>query len=197
MAFKYAIALTGSIATGKSSVADYFLEFGFHILDADKIAHQILDEHSKVISKMFGDDVIENGKVNRKALGKIVFGNIQKREMLESWIHPLIYNAIEKEANALDTLEKPYLVDIPLFFEGKRYPIEKSIVVYTPKTEQLKRLMQRDGYNEEEALLRINAQIGIEEKRKKATYLIDNSYQKGALKEACLHIKEEIMKDFK
>ena len=196
MAFEYAIALTGSIATGKSSVSQYFLNNGFHSIDADKVAHKILDEQAKTIAKMFGKSLIEKGKVNRKALGKIVFSDAQKRDSLESLLHPLIYDDIEKQAEVLDRLQNPYLVDIPLFFEGNRYPIAKSIVVYAPKEEQLKRLMLRDGYNKEEALQRIDAQIDIEEKRKKATYVIDNSFHKDVLKEQCLQIKEKIIKDF-
>jgi len=196
MAFEYAIALTGGIATGKSSVAQYFLNNGFHSIDADKIAHEILDEQAQTIAKMFGKSLVEKGKVNRRALGKIVFSDAQKRENLESLLHPLIYDAIEKQAEVLDKLQKPYLVDIPLFFEGNRYPIAKSIVVYAPKEEQLKRLMLRDGYNKEEALQRIDAQIDIEEKRKKATYVIDNSFHKDLLKEQYLQIKEKIIKDF-
>jgi dephospho-CoA kinase len=197
MAFEYALALTGSIATGKSSVADCFLACGFKVIDADKVAHKILDEQAETIAKIFGKGLIEKGKVNRKALGKIVFAEEKKREALEALLHPLIYDAIEKKAKALDSIKEPYLVDIPLFFEGERYPIERSIVVYTPKEEQLKRLMRRDGYNKEEALRRIGTQIDIEQKRKKATYLIDNSANRERLEERCIAIKEEILKDFK
>ncbi len=197
MAFEYAIVLTGSIATGKSSAAAYFAEFGFDIIDADTIAHRILDEESKTIAKMFGKALVEEERVNRKALGKIIFADSQKREVLEALLHPLIYKAIEKEAEKLDRIKKPYLVDIPLFFEGERYPIERSIVVYTPKEEQLKRLILRDGYHEDEALRRIGTQIDIEKKRKRATYLIDNSGSKAMLKERCFEIKEKILKDFR
>ncbi len=196
MTFEYAVVLTGSIATGKSSVVDFFLHDGFYVIDADKVAHQILDEQYSAIAKLFGDDLVKNDKVNRKLLGGIVFEDSEKRKELESLLHPLIYDEIERQATEQDKLKKPYLVDIPLFFEGGRYPIERSIVVYTTKEQQLKRLMQRDGYNTEDALKRIATQIDVEEKRKKATYIIDNTGDLQQLQEECERVKEEILGDF-
>ncbi len=197
MAFEYAIALTGSIATGKSSVVDFFLDDGFYIIDADKIAHQILDKQYQKIAQLFGADLIVDQKVDRKALGVIVFTDTVKRKALEALLHPLIYEEIERHAVEQDILKKPYIVDIPLFFEGGRYPIERSLVVYTTKEQQLKRLMQRDGYNTEDALKRIETQIDVNEKRKKATYVIDNRGDLEQLQRECMRVKEEILGDFK
>ncbi len=197
MAFEYAVVLTGSIATGKSSVVDFFLRDGFHVIDADRVAHQILDEQHRSIAKLFGNELVKNDKVDRKLLGGIVFEDSEKRKELEALLHPLIYDEIERQATEQDKLKKPYLVDIPLFFEGGRYPIERSIVVYTTKEQQLKRLMQRDGYNTEDALKRIATQIDVKEKRKKATYVIDNSGDLHQLQEECERVKEEILGDFK
>lgn len=196
MAFEYAVVLTGSIATGKSTVAKFFSLFGFTIIDADSIAHRILDAQHQAIEEMFGKGLSVEGKVDRKALGSIVFTDKRKRKQLEALLHPLIFNEIKREAQEEDTLKKPYLVDIPLFFENERYPIKKSLVVYTSKEEQLKRLMQRDGYNEKEALARIATQIDVEEKRKRATYVIDNSGDLKHLKEECKRVKNEILGDF-
>jgi len=196
MAFKYAIALTGSIATGKSTVAKFFSLFGFTIIDADSVSHVVLDEQHKEIEAMFGQGLSYDGKVDRKALGAIVFANKRKRKKLEALLHPLIFDEIKKRAIEEDTFEKPYFVDIPLFFENDRYPIAKSLVVYIPKEEQLKRLMQRDGYNEKEAMIRIKTQIDVEEKRKRATYVIDNSGDLNQLKYACQRVKEQILGDF-
>jgi len=196
MAFKYAIALTGSIATGKSTVAKFFLLFGFTVIDADSVSHRVLDEQHKEIEKMFGQGLSQNGKVDRKALGAIVFADKRKRRKLEALLHPLIFDEIKKSAIEEDKFQKPYFVDIPLFFENERYPIEKSLVVYTPKEEQLKRLMQRDGYNEKEAISRIETQLDIEDKRKFATYVIDNSGDLNQLKQECERVKEKILGDF-
>ncbi|HHB94891.1 MAG TPA: dephospho-CoA kinase, partial [Campylobacterales bacterium] len=130
MAFKYAIVLTGGIATGKSSVAKIFKEFGFYIIDADKIAHKILDSNYIAIRELFGTKYIENQKVNRKELGKLIFSNSLAKQRLEELLHPLIYQEIERQSIEYDSYKKPYIIDIPLFFETNRYPIEKNIVVY-------------------------------------------------------------------
>lgn len=197
MAFSYAVALTGSIATGKSTVVNIFISLGFDIIDADKIAHQVLNEEHESIAMMFGADVVKDKEVDRKLLGGIVFSNEHKRKQLESLLHPLIYARIEGIATLLDVQKKPYLVDIPLFFEGKRYPIEKVLVVYTPPLLQLQRLMQREKISKEEAKKRIGIQISIEEKRKKADYVIDNSGTLVALKHECMRVKEKILGEFR
>ena len=197
MAFEYAIVLTGSIATGKSTVAKFFEANGFTLIDADKIAHHILDTQYLKIKSYFGEACVEANKVNRKILGKIVFEDKEKRVFLESLLHPLIFDEIEQLAQKEDKQKKPYLVDIPLFFENERYPIQRHLVVYTPKEKQINRLMQRDGYTIEEALMRIDIQIDIEVKRKRATYVIDNSGDLHALIHECQKVKEEILGDFK
>jgi len=195
MAFKYAVALTGSIATGKSTVSKVLTASGFHIIDADQIAHKILDEQYLTIADMFGGTLITDGRVDRKALGAIVFADSAKRKQLEDILHPLIYDEIERLSMQQDLLKKPYFIDIPLFFEGERYPIEKSLVIYTTKAQQLERLISRDGYTQEEALDRIKTQIPVEEKCKRATYVIDNSGTLTQLKQECERVKEEILHD--
>jgi dephospho-CoA kinase len=196
MLFGYAIALTGSISTWKSSAVELLKQRGFHIVDADSIAHQVLDEQYQVIAKEFGEEFVKNKKVDRKSLGSIIFADKKKRKILEELLHPLIYAKITEKAALLDKRAEPYIVDIPLFFEGGRYAIENVIVVYATKEQQLKRLMQREGYSEEEALLRIEAQIDIEEKRKNATYVIDNSGDLKQLQYETERIREEILGDF-
>ena len=195
--FRYAVALTGSIATGKSSAAKILQQRGFSMIDADSIAHTILNEEHQSIAEMFGEALVHNGVVDRKALGKIVFGSITEREKLEALLHPLIYNRIVMYANELDIKEKPYLVDIPLFFESKRYAgIKKVLLVYTPKEIQLQRLMQRDNTTAKEAQQRINTQIDIEKKRENANYVIDNSGTLTQLEHECIRVSKLIEKDF-
>mgnify|MGYP001814857496 FL=1 len=195
MAFQHAIALTGSISTGKSTTLKLLKEEGFHIIDADTIAHQVLDGQHQTIAKMFGEAFVKDGKVDRKALGTVVFSDEEKRMKLEALLHPLIYDEIERLSIEDDTLGKPYFIDIPLFFETKRYPIEKSLVIYASKEQQLQRLIDRDGYTKEEALKRINTQIPVEEKRKLATYVIDNSGTLTQLGQECERVKKEILND--
>ncbi|MDD3591348.1 MAG: dephospho-CoA kinase [Sulfurovum sp.] len=192
MAFEHAIVLTGGIATGKSTVAKIFAARGFEIIDADRIAHEVLDAQHERIAELFGEGFVREGKVDRKALGALVFADEGKRRALEALLHPLIYREIEKEAQKLDALGKPYLVDIPLFFETNRYPIRRSLVVYTTKAQQLERLMQRDGYDAQNAQQRIDAQLPIDEKRDRATYLIDNTGDLAQLRAECERVIGEL-----
>lgn len=173
--FKNAIALTGGISTGKSTVCNLLKLHGFLTIDADKIAHNLLDENSSKIEEMFGKEYVENGKVLRKELGKIIFSNEENKLKLEALLHPLIKEEIIKESKIYEEQNKPYFVDIPLFFEKMHYPISKSLVIYTPKELQIQRLMKRDNIDEKEAKLKISNQMDIEEKRKLANIVIDNS----------------------
>ena len=173
--FKNAIALTGGISTGKSTVCNLFKLHGFLTIDADLIAHRLLDENSDKIAIMFGDKYVENGKVLRKELGKIIFSNEENKLKLEALLHPLIQNEIIKESKIFEEQNKPYFVDIPLFFEKMHYPIPKSLLIYTPKDIQVQRLIKRDNIDENEAKLKISNQMDIEEKKKLADMVIDNS----------------------
>jgi dephospho-CoA kinase len=193
MAFKYAIVLTGGIATGKSSVAKIFKEFGFYIIDADKIAHKILNSSYLAIRELFGAKYIKNQKVDRKALGQLIFSNSLAKKRLEELLHPLIYKEIKRVSIEQDSYKKTYIIDIPLFFETNRYPIDKSIVVYISQKKQLIRLINRDACTVQEAQQRINSQMNIEIKRLKATYLIDNSRDLKFLQEECDRVKELIL----
>ncbi|RXK12636.1 dephospho-CoA kinase [Halarcobacter mediterraneus] len=173
--FKNAIALTGGISTGKSTVCNLFKLHGFLIIDADEISHRLLDENSAKIAEMFGSQYVKDGKVLRKELGKIIFTNEENKQRLENLLHPLIKDDIVKKSRLFESQNKPYFIDIPLFFEKMHYPIPKSLVVYTPKDLQIKRLMKRDNIDEKEALVKISNQWDIEKKKELADMIIDNS----------------------
>ncbi|BDY13153.1 dephospho-CoA kinase [Hydrogenimonas cancrithermarum] len=175
MAFKHAVALTGGIASGKSTACNLLKLYGLRIIDADAIARQILDDEADAVAELFGDEYVADGKVDRKRLGQLIFSDKEARKQLEVLLHPKIREEIVRQSEVQDRLGGPYIVDIPLFFETGSYPIEKVIVVYAPRETQKKRLIEREGLGEEEAEARLNAQIDIEEKRKKATWVIDNS----------------------
>lgn len=192
MAFEYAIALTGGIATGKSTVASLLGLNGLRIIDADTIAHRILEENSGWVVERFGAEFVKNGKVDRPALGKMIFSDAQAKKELESFLHPKIRAAIEEESEKQDRLGYPYLIDIPLFFETASYPIKDSVVVYTPKVLQLERFMKRNGFSEEESLRRIESQMDIEEKKARATWVIDNSFNLKHLQKECEQFVETI-----
>lgn len=193
MVFEYAIVLTGGIATGKSSIAEKFLLDEFMVIDADKVAHTMLDMHQEKIAQLFGPEYVKEGIVDRKALGNLIFSNLEEKIRLENLLHPLIFQEIERQAKEEDKKRRPYLIDIPLFFETKRYPIEKSIVVYTPKDKQLERLMARDGSTKEEAQLRIDSQMDIEKKKQLSTYIIDNSHDLNHLQQEYARVKKKIL----
>jgi len=192
MAFDYAIALTGGIATGKSTATQMLASRGFRFIDADTIAHAVLDTQHAAVGEMFGQELIHEGRVDRKALGAIVFANPTKRRELESLLHPLIQEEIAAKAVKEDALGKPYLVDIPLFFEREAYPIQQVAVVYAPRELQIRRLMVRNGLSETEALRRLDAQMDIEEKRRRATWVIDNTGDHAALERECERVTQLI-----
>ncbi|MCW8837527.1 MAG: dephospho-CoA kinase [Thiovulaceae bacterium] len=175
MAYKYAIALTGGIATGKSTVASLLALNGMRVIDADSISHEILDASSQWVEDTFGKEYLNGKKVNRTKLGSLVFSDAVAKKKLESYLHPKIHQEITKRSEKQDKFNFPYLIDIPLFFENNSYDIKDSVVVYTPKEIQLERFMKRNGYSKEESLKRIASQMPIDEKKAKATWIIDNS----------------------
>jgi len=198
MAFEYAVALTGGIATGKSTLSALMKLYGFRVIDADSIAKQMLDNYKDEAIKAFGEDILDSdGSINRAKLGKLIFFDKEAKAKLESILHPPIRKEIERQSAIQDSFKKPYLVDIPLFFETKAYPIDKVIVVYAPKEIQLKRLIKRDNLSEDEALKRIESQMDIEQKRALATWVIDNSGSLATLSKNCEILKDDILKEFK
>jgi len=194
--FKNAIALTGGIATGKSTAAMHFADEGFTIIDADRIAHQMLDVSATDIVRLFGNKILQNGRVDRKVLGSLVFTDPAKRKALESFLHPLIYREITQLSQKEEMKNRPYLIDIPLFFETARYNIDKVVVVYARQEQQIERAMKRDSSSRDEVLRRIEAQMNIEEKRKRASYLIDNTADEAQLYAQSLSVINAIKKDF-
>jgi len=175
MAYKYAIALTGGIATGKSTVASLLALNGMRVIDADTISHEILDASTAWVSETFGNEYLLGKKVNRAKLGEYIFSHAEAKETLEYYLHPKIKKEIEKRSEKQDSFQFPYLIDIPLFFENGNYDIKESVVVYTPKDVQLERFMKRNGYSKEESLKRIASQLPIDTKKERATWVIDNS----------------------
>ncbi|WP_024791252.1 dephospho-CoA kinase [Lebetimonas sp. JS032] len=162
--FKNAIFLTGGIGTGKSTVASLLKLYGYKIIDADKISKKIFEEKKDKIKEIFGTD-------NRKKLRKIVFNDKEKLKILEDLILPVLELAKKHEKDGVI-----YFVDLPLFFEKQNYPeFDKVLVVYTPKDFQIKRVIKRDKVDEKGALSIINNQMNIEEKKKKADFVIENS----------------------
>jgi len=196
MAFEYAIALTGSIATGKSTVASLLALNGMRVIDADTISHEILDASVSWVEETFGVEYIRLSKVDRAKLGSYVFSDERAKKILEDFLHPKIRAEIVKRSEKQDKLKFPYLIDIPLFFENNNYNIEDSVVVFTPSDIQLERFMKRNGYSKEESLKRIGMQLPIEEKKSRATWVIDNSKNLKHLQQECEDFVEIIKKKY-
>lgn len=192
MAFEYAIALTGGIATGKSTVASLLSLNGMRVIDADTISHEILDASSGWVQETFGEEYVQNNKVNRAKLGVLVFSDDKVKKVLEDFLHPKIREEIEKRSAKQDSFKFPYLIDIPLFFEKNAYDIKESVVVYTPSEIQLERFIKRNGYSKEDSIKRINSQMPVEEKKKRATWVIDNSRDLKHLQKECEEFVEKI-----
>lgn len=176
------VGLTGSIAVGKSFVCDVFRELGCHVLDADKTAREVVEIDTvglREIVRNFGGKILTgNGALDRKKLGAIVFGDDNKRKLLNSIVHPLVIEAQDgwvKECEESDP-EGVAIIDAALMIESGGYKrFDKIIVVWCESAIQLKRLMLRDNLSADDAQKRIAAQMPQEEKKRYADHLIDTS----------------------
>ncbi len=163
------IAITGNIAAGKSVVEDILKSKGYQVYDTDKMTHELLDSLETVRNAFKDYDVFENGKISRKKLGALVFSDENLLMLLESIIHPKIQEAIESFSDGV-------FVSVPLLFEAEMESLfDKIIFVSADENIRLKRLMARNSFTEQEAMIRIKAQDSEEEKKQKSDYIIVNN----------------------
>lgn len=174
------IGLTGGIATGKTTVSNFFRQAGTPVIDADQVARKVQGPTSqglKQIVKTFGEQVLlPNGKLNRPALGEIVFSQPAARRKLDDLLQPLIREEIYSQLALLKEQKIPLIVlDIPLLFE-QHYDkdCDLVVVVYTDAQTQLQRLMDRDNSSVASARARINAQMPLADKVALADIVINN-----------------------
>ena len=173
------IALTGGIASGKSTVTQLLRELGAHIICADTISRQLTAMGGAALQPIrnaFGDSVFIGETLNRAALGNIVFSDPAKRELLNNIVHPLVYKQLRAQHSlALANNEALIVLDIPLLFEtGYNAGADEIWLVDASLDTQLKRLCARDGITQEQALARINAQMPLAQKRALADVIIEN-----------------------
>lgn len=220
MKFKHAIVITGSIGSGKSAVCELLTERGFEIIDADKISHCVLDRCAAQVAEIFSAQYVvqkdaqaanlnpqaefnarsdeanltpTRASVDRKKLGELVFKNPAELVKLEALLHPKITAEILSQARALEAKGKLYFVDIPLFFEGKRYEFfDKVAVVYAPKDTLISRVMKRNGLDHAAAKHRVELQTDIEQKRAMADFVIENGGDLFALEVAVERFLKEL-----
>jgi dephospho-CoA kinase len=175
------IGLTGGIACGKSTVATMLVQRGAMLVDADRIAREVVEPGSPVlvqVAERFGQEVLlEDGTLNRKKLGEMVFGNPAALKDLQDMMHPSIRALMRERMNEYEQQhpDRLVVVDVPLLYEsGLQSMFEAVMVVYVPRNVQLTRLILRDGWSTEQAENRLQAQMDIEEKKALADILINN-----------------------
>lgn len=175
------IGLTGSIASGKSTVSSMLKRKGYPIVDADEIARLVVEPGTPVmqaIRKEFGQEVLQtDGSLNREKMGERIFGSEQEREKLNAIIHPAIRKEMlqQKETHLADGANT-VVMDIPLLFESKLQSfVDKIIVVSVMPKVQKERLIARNKLTEQEAENRIKSQLSMDYKEAKADAVIDNN----------------------
>ena len=182
------IALTGGIASGKSTVTKILREKGFQIIDADQLVKNIYKtEEARNFIKTTYPDVWDNEEIHFSKLRELFFLNKEVKTKVEAFIYARLPDAFKAAANQIKD-QSFYFYDVPLLFErGLDSLIDLSVVVYSPMKVQRARLMDRDGHVEEMANKILSHQMDIDEKKMKADFVIDNS---GSLEELAASVNQ-------
>ncbi len=186
--------LTGGIASGKSTVAAMLRDLGAHIIDADKIGHEMLVSKSPAYPELvaaFGRGILDSaGRVDRRKLGPVVFSDPAKLQQLNCIVHPLIIERISQLAaqHCSQNQGAVVVVDAALIYEtGIPGRFVKTIVAWCRPEQQVERLIAKTGLSREEAEQRIGSQMPAEEKRRRADFVVDCS---GSLEETCRQVED-------
>jgi dephospho-CoA kinase len=178
----FIVGLTGGIASGKSLVARVFKDLGAHVIDADRIVHDLLEPEQQAYQEVrdhFGKDILlPNGGIDRRKLGEIIFNNPEKRAWLNNCLHPKVFNAYTVQVQHLHSRQPDSIVilDAALLIEtGYHRNMDRIVVVYADREQQIERLSLRDKFTHEQALARITSQMPLAEKRAHADYVINNT----------------------
>ena len=173
------VGLTGGVASGKSTVSAILRELGAVVIDADRLARQVVEKGTPglaAVVRELGDQVLtEGGELDRPAVARMVFADEDARRRLEGVVHPLVHaEAARLEADAPEG--SVVVHDIPLLAEtGRADAFDAVLVVDADPEEQVRRAVRDRGWSEEEARARIAAQAGREERRAIATHVIENT----------------------
>ncbi|HXN78336.1 MAG TPA: dephospho-CoA kinase [Candidatus Dormibacteraeota bacterium] len=174
------IGLTGGAGSGKSTVSATLRELGAAVIDADEATHAVYEPGSPgfdaVVSE-FGPEYVREGRIDRPRLGELVFHDKDARRRLNAIVHPLVREWMAaRTAEAVEAGSEVVVQDVPLLFENGLAGLYSMVVlVYVPEHLQVKRLVDGRGLTAERARAMIAAQMPIEEKRKLASHVIDNS----------------------
>ncbi|MFZ4450634.1 dephospho-CoA kinase [Salibacterium aidingense] len=175
------IGLTGGIASGKSFISEELKKRGFPVIEADEAAREVVEPGEQAyeqVVEQFGTDVLEvDGTLARKKLGKVIFADDSKRQILNQIMHPAIrQRMLQKKTTLEDEGEKVIVFDLPLLIENNlQFMVDKVLLVYVEETEQKKRLIKRDQAGEEDAEQRLASQLPMSEKQAYADAVIDNN----------------------
>ncbi|HOO37561.1 MAG TPA: dephospho-CoA kinase [Deltaproteobacteria bacterium] len=174
--------LTGGIATGKSTVAAFFVSAGAELIDADRIAFDAVQKGTEAwqeIVEHFGQGVLlPDGQIDRACLGNIIFHDHEQKAVLNGIVHPAVIRRMRQRIEELEQNQPDavVIVDVPLLIETGMYrDMRDVILVYVPEKVQIERLMDRDGLSRKDALARVHSQMSIEEKKTYASIIIDNT----------------------
>jgi dephospho-CoA kinase len=195
------VGLTGGIASGKSTVARVFRELGAHVLDADRIARDIVPPGSPALARIaraFGREMLRpDGTLDRSALGEVVFADAGKRRVLEGILHPLILDEIDRRVDELERADPRgvVIVEAALILElGRQAEFDALVVVWADEEQQRRRMIQRDKLSVEEAQRRLDAQMPLSEKRGRAQFVVDNSGDQAACRADAERVYDELLK---
>jgi dephospho-CoA kinase len=174
------IGLTGGVGSGKSTVAAMLRELGASVVDADEASHAVYEPGTPgfaAVVREFGDDYVHDGRIDRKRLGELVFRDADARRRLNAIVHPLVRDWMAaRTVEAAGKGAEVVVQDVPLLFENRLGDIFSSVVlVYVPEHVQIERLVHGRGFTPERAREVIAAQMPIEDKRRLAQHVIDNS----------------------
>ena len=172
------IGLTGSIASGKSTVSNKLKSLGYKVVDCDEINHKLLlkgNSGYKEVLATFGEQILDDSsQIDRKKLGNIIFNNPNEKNKLNQILHPLIKEVVIKELEECDGF---VFLDCPLLFETDFHKLcDLTIVVYVNLDTQIHRLMERDGITFPDALKKIYSQMPLDKKMELADYVLDNCH---------------------
>ena len=174
------IGITGGIASGKSTVTNFLRQKGFEVVDADALVHQLQKPGGRlfqILVEHFGEKVLlEDGELNRPLLASLIFSNSEEREWSKETQGQIIREELGSLRDKFSETEELFFMDIPLLFEQDYASwFDETWLVYVSRDTQLDRLMNRDQLSKESAETRLASQWPLEEKKKFATYILDNN----------------------
>lgn len=182
------IGWTGGIASGKSTAAQYLVELGWDVIDADFWAKKALEADQQPYHQTlqaFGPEILlQDGQLDRKKIADIIFNNSKKKLLLESFIHPYIRSKVQELKSNLEAQGKlATFYDVPLLFEKKmETDFDLVVLVYTSRENQVLRMIQRNSWTLDQIEARLKAQLSMEEKKIRSDYVIDNNHSLENLK---------------